>query len=290
MELYFIDGDPNGMLTAEVFNWTGHILMAPRTRIREALTRREASYSGVYLLIGEDEGRTKIYIGESDNIARRIGQHDVAKDWWTSAVIIVSAANTLHKAHAAYLESRLVEIASDVGRYDVDNRNAPSRASLPEAAVANMEAFLENILMVLPALRIDGFLSRKRRSKEIADERLPGDPEFEMGQKSTGINARALLSDGEFVVLAGSQARHEWVGIPSGYQTLYAELVDQGVLGPQTGDKRLFLDNYAFSSPSAAAAVILGRAANGTTEWKAKGTSQTYKAWEAAQLIAEVAE
>jgi hypothetical protein len=29
LELFFIDGIPEGMLTAEVFNWTGHVLMAP---------------------------------------------------------------------------------------------------------------------------------------------------------------------------------------------------------------------------------------------------------------------
>jgi len=29
LELFFIDGKPDGMLTAEVFNWTGHVLMTP---------------------------------------------------------------------------------------------------------------------------------------------------------------------------------------------------------------------------------------------------------------------
>ena len=29
LELYFIDGRPDGMLTAEVFNWTGHVLSRP---------------------------------------------------------------------------------------------------------------------------------------------------------------------------------------------------------------------------------------------------------------------
>lgn len=27
LELYFIDGAPDGMLTAKIFNWTGHVLM-----------------------------------------------------------------------------------------------------------------------------------------------------------------------------------------------------------------------------------------------------------------------
>ena len=33
LELFFIDGKPEGMQTAELFNWTGHVLMAPRTRM-----------------------------------------------------------------------------------------------------------------------------------------------------------------------------------------------------------------------------------------------------------------
>ena len=63
LELYFIDGRPDGMLTAEVFNWTGHVLMTPRTRIGAALARKEARYTGVYLLLGEQDGERRAYIG-----------------------------------------------------------------------------------------------------------------------------------------------------------------------------------------------------------------------------------
>ena len=47
LELYFIDGRPDGMLTAEVFNWTGHVLVTPRTRLKEALARPQSSFTGV---------------------------------------------------------------------------------------------------------------------------------------------------------------------------------------------------------------------------------------------------
>lgn len=53
LELYFIDGKPDGLLTAEVFNWTGHILMAPRTQLANALKRPEARRTGVYILLGD---------------------------------------------------------------------------------------------------------------------------------------------------------------------------------------------------------------------------------------------
>ena len=116
LELYFIDGKPDGMLTAEVFNWTGHVLMTPRTQIAEALARKEARYTGVYLLLGDKEGEPFAYIGEAEDISDRIRSHDARRDWWTTAVLVTSAANNLNKAHVKYLEARLVEIARSIGK------------------------------------------------------------------------------------------------------------------------------------------------------------------------------
>ena len=109
LELFFIDGKPDGMLTAEVFGWTGHILVAPRTRLPEALKRTESSYTGIYILLGDLDDESIAYIGEGENIANRIKSHDAKKDWWTRVVLVTSAANNLHKAHVKYLESRLVQ-------------------------------------------------------------------------------------------------------------------------------------------------------------------------------------
>jgi hypothetical protein len=52
----------------------------------------------------------------------------------------------------------------------------------------------------------------------------------------------------------------------------------------ENGTHCVFDKSYAFRSPSAAAAIVNGRTANGTFEWKLVGTGETYKAWEAAQL------
>ncbi len=158
LELYYIDGRPDGMLTAELFNWTGHVLMAPRTQIATALRRPEAGYAGVYLLIGEQDGEPRAYVGEGEDIAARIRAHDGAKDWWTSAVLVTTAGNKLNKAHVRYLEARLIEEARGIGRVPLDNGTNPARPSLSEADVAKMEAFLDNLLIVLPAVRVDMFI------------------------------------------------------------------------------------------------------------------------------------
>jgi hypothetical protein len=286
LELYFIDGRPDGMLTAEVFNWTGHILMAPRTQIGTALGRREAHYTGCYLLLGERDGQPVAYIGEGDDISHRIKNHDINKDWWTSVVMVTSAANNLHKAHVQYLEARLIEIARSVGRVVLDNGNSPARPSLTEAAQANMEGFLDYLRMVLPALRVDMFLESTRPTVSPKDTKVATSPIFELASKKHGLLAKAQLVEGDFIVEAGSLARAHWSGQgseDSSYAQLHAELLRMGVLIPQ-GDHAVFSTSYAFKSTSAAAAVVNGRPANGTLEWRVVGSAKAYKAWEAEQL------
>lgn len=290
LELYFIDGHPDGMLTAEVFNWTGHVLMTPRTRLSTALARAEARYTGVYLLLGEDEGGPIVYVGEGEDIGARIKSHDTAKDWWTTAVLITTASNNLNKAHVKYLESRLVEEARRIGKVTLDNGNTPPRPSLSEAARANMENFLGYVLMVLPALRVDSFLAHTRPKSSVSEAQpapvaTDDIARFELRTPKRGIEATAILEDGEFVVQAGSRASATWRGQSTehtSYGKLFAELVRTGVL-VEDGDHRVFEDNYAFRSPSAAAAVVNGRPANGTLEWKLEN-GKTYKEWEADNL------
>lgn len=53
---------------------------------------------------------------------------------------------------------------------------------------------------------------------------------------------------------------------------------------PEGREHLSFSDDYAFSSPSAAAAVVCGRQANGRTSWLVEGTGQNYAAWQDQQL------
>ena len=296
LELYYIDGRPDGMLTAELFNWTGHVLMAPRTQIAAALRRPEAGYAGIYLLLGEQDGGPRAYVGEGEDIAARIRAHDGAKDWWTSAVLVTTAGNKLNKAHVRYLEARLIEEARSIGRMLLDNGTNPARPTLSEADVAKMEAFLDNLLIVLPAVRVDMFISRTRpatpvlptpatsiRSQSVLPTEFAAPVRFIMEIKKRNIKATAVLQGGELVVEAGSLASEPYGA--SSYAAVHAELVQVGTL-VRNGEQYRFTRNYAFRSPSAAAAAVTGRSANGTIEWKEIGTGMTYKDWEARQLAA----
>lgn len=289
LELFFIDGKPDGMLTADVFGWTGHILVAPRTRLPEALKRKESSYTGVYILLGDLEEESLAYIGEGENISHRIKSHDAKKDWWTRVVLITSAANNLHKAHVQYLEARLVQEGIRASNTKLENSTNPALPSLSEAAQANMEAFVDQLLMVLPAIRVDLFTSKAKPDKPGAKKQSQAakeSPVFELTLKKEGIKATAILEDGEFVVQKGSLARATFIGDRSEksyYWKHYDKLVDQGILVDQ-GKHKVFTQSYAFPSTSAAGAVCNGRSTAGPIAWKVKGTTQTYKDWEAASL------
>jgi hypothetical protein len=289
LELFFIDGKPDGMLTAEVFGWTGHILVAPRTRLPEALKRKESSFTGVYILLGDLNEEPLAYIGEGENVANRIKTHDAKKDWWTKAVLVTTAANQLHKAHAQYLEARLVQEGINASNTNLENGTNPNLPSLSEAARANMEAFIDQLLMVLPAVRVDLFTIKAKPDKLASARKLDlskGSPVFELTLKKEGITAIAVLEDGEFIVQKGSLARAQYIGDRSEksyYWKYYDKLVHQNILVDH-GKHKVFTQSYAFPSTSAAGAVCNGRSTAGPIAWKVKGTNQTYKEWEAKTL------
>lgn len=291
LELYFVDGRPDGLLTAEVFNWTGHVLKAPRVKLREALVRKEAKSTGVYLLIGEDANGQIAYVGEGEDISDRIRSHDSKRDWWSEVIMITTSADSLHKAHVKYLESRLVEIAREAGNARLENGNTPPRSSLSEAGRANMEEFVDTLRMVLPALGIDLLQVRKRpETMSQTGQSMDAAPiQFVLSAPQLGISAKAQLEDADFVVEQGSEARLEWVGSESRnptYAKLHAHLLQNGVLVP-SADKAIFKERYAFTSPSAAASVILGRASKGRSKWCKSDSGQTYAEWEAEQIGAK---
>src|SRR5690625_4186648 len=119
VRLFLADGTPGGLLTAEIMNWTGHVVAAPRTALAELLKRREVMRTGVYILLGEDPdsiGGQMAYIGEGDDVSKRLYQHARAedqrgKDFWDRAIVLTSKDMNLTKAHARYLESHFLTLA-----------------------------------------------------------------------------------------------------------------------------------------------------------------------------------
>jgi hypothetical protein len=297
LRLFLVDGTPNGLLTAEIMNWTGHVLTGPRSKLAELVQRPECARTGVYFLVGPDPDnslRSKVYIGESDDVAKRLKSHNRpeeagGKDFWERVCLVTSKDQNLTKAHVKYLESLLIGIAGNLGRCELVNGTAHEYVSLPESDRADMAFFLEQIRTVLPVLGFD-FLRELTKPSAPATASVVAlvtrSPRFTLEIPRYRLSAQGQEIDGEFFVLKGSKARAEWVGTERGYQGLFKQLVDEGVLVADGGEHLTFSDDFAFSSPSAAAAVVCGRSANGRTTWVVEGSGETYAAWQDRQLSA----
>src|SRR6476646_769841 len=54
IKLFLPRGDAKSLRTAEISNWTGKAVAAPRTELDELLGREELEKAGVYILVGND--------------------------------------------------------------------------------------------------------------------------------------------------------------------------------------------------------------------------------------------
>lgn len=295
VRLFLADGTPGGLLTAEIMNWTGHVVAAPRSDLLGLLKRPEATRTGIYVLIGDDPdslGSSLAYIGEGDDVSKRLYQHARAeeqggKDFWVHAIVLTSKDANLTKAHARYLESRFITIAREANRVKLTNSTAPAPIVLPEADMSDMEYFIAQAQIIFPVLGVNIFRSAAT-SSNIAASQLGGiqavheSPLFDLGTRRDGVLATAREVDGEFTVLRGSQTRLTWTGPPSdGYGRLMQKLDDDGVVVTSPGGQtKHFINDHVFASPSAAAAVVLGRTSNGRAIWKVRETGTSYGAWQ----------
>jgi hypothetical protein len=144
-----------------------------------------------------------------------------------------------------------------------------------------MEYFLEQIVMMMPVLGF-GFLQPSPRV-ETAGVPAAESPLFRL--TAAGVHAEARVIDGQFIVLKGSTARKQGVESWTSYKGQRTELVESGRMVEGSDPQLLvFDDNVSFDSPSAAAAVVLGRNSNGRIEWKVADTGRTYAEWQDTQL------
>lgn len=274
IKIFLMDGDPNGRMSCELSNWTGKTYKIPRIKVKDCTDREDMVNTGVYLLFGKDEeGKDLVYIGEAESMLKRLIQHLNQKDFWNETIVIISKDNNLNKAHVKYLENRLHEIAHKAKRYKVENTVTPTLSSISESDKAEMEEFLDNIKMLVNTLGHKVF-EEKREVKPKQKQDL-------FAIKSVrGADAQGESTSEGFVVLKGSKAASSEVNsLTPSFAVLRKRLIEEGVLVDK-GEYFEFSDDSIFSSPSSAAVVVMGRNANGLTEWKLKD-GKTLKEFEA---------
>ena len=263
--LFLIDGDPNGRVMCELSNWSGKAYKIPRNFVKKSDDRNDLNNTGVYLLFGKNEiGNNLAYIGEAENIKQRLLQHLGSKEFWNEAIIFVSKDDNLNKAHIKYLESRLYEIAKDADRYLIENSTKPTKSNISEPDQAEMEEFIDNLLLIVNTL------GHKIFESIISKKDSDSNNIFQIKQK--GLFATGKPTSEGFVVFKDSVISNQLGAVNASVISLREKYVSEGII-KEEGETAVLTKDVIFSSASLAACIVLGVSANGLITWKCNGKS-----------------
>lgn len=262
ISIYIPDGNPRSIKICEIQDSIVKAIFVPRSKIDEVSKKSYIQEPGIYFLFGtEDEiGKPRVYVGEAENLLTRLKQHNASKDFWNTAICFVSEKKNINKAHIKYLESHCCEQAKQIGKCTLENNTSPTQSSLTEQDVDFVLSFFDDLKILIATL---GFPIFEEAKKEIQNT---------IFCKGKEASAQGEYAEDGLTVFKGSKVQPDEVAsikLVHHITNLRKSLIDKGILKAENGVLS-FMENYTFNSPSTAAAVVLGRNANGWTDWKDK--------------------
>ena len=261
IQMCIFDGNPNGRIMCDLSNWNGKVYKVSRNELLEFSKRDDSDNTGVYFLLGKDENNIDtIYIGEAEKMLYRLKQHLKDSEYWSDCIIVISKDNLLNKAHVKYLENKFFSLAKESGRANVINSNTPTCSSISECDEAMLQEFISNTKLLVNVLGYKIFDSVEESSVKQQNNQL-----YFYIKAARGADAKGVVVADGFAVLKGSKIASTTVpSMASSLLQLRNSLTEKGIVDVNCQ----FVRDHVFSSPSLAAAVVMGRNANGRTEWK----------------------
>ncbi len=284
---YLVNGDPEGIILAYLSNWSGQAIKIPRNLFADAKRMPEINRPGVYFLFGkntENQDEKLVYVGEGNNLSSRIVQHmnDEGKDFCEVIVCFSSKDENLPISHPEYLEHKIISQISESSEYQPINRKEGNSITVAHMVKDEMETFYDNMKIILPTIGFNVLQENRKAlplvnhtvnsSSIISSNTISEDILYLDIKNIVGLNikASARLTSNGLEVLAGSSLNQDIQSYTSGsYNALRQTLLKKEVI-ISNPDGLKFVKDYEFSSPSAAAATIMGYSINGRKVWKNK--------------------
>lgn len=278
INMFLMDGEVTGKIKCTLSNWTGVIYKIPRIQLADLKSRDEMKQSGIYFLFGRDEDKQKdaTYIGQAttrkngEGVLLRVQEHtrDTHADYFNDVIILTTQNNSFGPTEISYLENKFTQLAKESGRFIVKNSNEPNSGNVTEEKQSELDEVVENTLMIVGTLGYRVFVPMVK--KAVQD--LSNDHSTYLNLKRKTKKSNRIIeaicertSEG-FVVLEGSHVEViDSSAIPASLQELRKELIEANII--RDG---ILQEKQLFSSPSYAAAFVLGMNTNGRTDWRDK--------------------
>ena len=274
--MFLMDGEVTGKIKCTLSNWTGVIYKIPRIQLGDLKSRDEMKQSGIYFLFGRDEDKQKdvTYIGQAttrkngEGVLLRIQEHtrDIHADYFNDVIILTTQNNSFGPTEISYLENKFTQLAKEAGRYIVKNGNDPNPGNVTEEKESELDEIVENTLMIIGTLGYRVFVPMtKKVSQDLTDNHSTYLYLKRKTKKSNKvIEATCERTTEGFVVLEGSQVEIK----DSPYLPASLKEMRQNLIASRVIQDGVLKEKQLFSSPSYAAAFLLGMQTNGRTDWK----------------------
>jgi hypothetical protein len=266
--VYLADASPSGIRHVEIANWSGQAVACPRSRLIELKDWHEAQRPGVYFLFEKQTAEVgdKVYVGESENVVKRLIQQDKDQEFWNEVIIFTSKDENLTKAHIKYLESRITVLAKAADRYKIENGNTPTESLLPRSDKDAMEEFIHNLKIVLGTLG-HKVLDPIKIQSQSSYSTPPTLSQYIFNFSIKGLSAKGQQTDDGFVLFKGSQVSDMLnPSMPGKLGQIKEDWIKDGTLA-QAENHYVLIKDVLLSSSSYAAALVAGTARSGPQSW-----------------------
>ncbi len=163
INILLYDGNLNGVISIEDTSWnSGELYSAPRESITDLLKTEACNKFGVYLLLSDD----MVYIGQSSDLSRRINQHTIGKEWWTSVLIFTTKDDSLTRTDIDYLEYILIEKANSTKGLNCDNKNKGNIPKVDKYRKVGLQQYLDEAMFLMELIGISIFKERKTKTDD----------------------------------------------------------------------------------------------------------------------------
>lgn len=259
IQIFLPNGEPRGVRQAEITTKTVRVFDIPRGDVSSLPADISLNVPGLYFLIGADDDQPNVYIGESDSVKHRLAQHLLGKDFWDRAIIAISMTNSWTKAHVQLLENAALEAAKKSRQYKIVNSQNGKISNVPTPLRADCEEYFETIEVLISTLGYPVLdIPRTAQDASLSQTYF---------LSRNGLGAKGIYENGAITVLAGSPFQLSDGKTANAESILKRQrrLIEEGVLSESSSE---FLISHTFSTPSGAAAIVLGKASNGWVDWR----------------------
>ena len=222
IQIFLPDGNPRSMKIAEITSRTVQAILIPRAKLDNAAERQELKNVGIYFLIGSSNVDIKpmLYVGEAEECLTRLKQQNKDRDFWNTAIAIISKTQYFTKTHIKFLESYCYGEAQKAGRYKLENANVPSEPFVSESMKADLLDNFETVKILVATLGYPIFDQIKKPQKKDI-----------LYCKGKAAKAEGEYTEDGLIVFAGSTCNLQETQAAGPYVKNWREqLIEDGVL------------------------------------------------------------